>query len=154
AQGLVFGVLTSEGQINVKANRRLVELGGEAVFHRAFDALPDPFEALEALIGLGFRRVLSSGGRSTALQGVETLRRLVEKADGRIEILPGGGVRPENVSEIVARTGVSQVHLAGLEWVEDSSATGMALNGPQHPEDRYSRVDERVVAAVSRAIRA
>jgi len=150
AKGLVFGVLTSGGQIARKSNRRLVEIGGEAVFHRAFDALPDPFEAMEILIDLGFKRILTSGGRGTALEGAETLRRLHEKADGRIEILPGGGVRPENASEIVARTGIQQLHLAGQEWVHDSSTEGlgMVFNGPQHPEDWFGRVDGGIVAAM------
>jgi copper homeostasis protein len=151
AQGLVFGILTPGGEIDRKANGRLItELGGEAVFHRAFDALPDPFEAMEILIDLGFKRILTSGGRGTALEGAETLRRLHEKADGRIEILPGGGVRPENATEIVARTGIQQLHLAGQEWVHDSSTEGlgMVFNGPQHPEDRFGRVDGRIVAAM------
>lgn len=150
AQGLVFGVLTPEGVIDRSANRRLVDLGGHAVFHRAFDALPDPFEAMEILIDLGFRRILTSGGRGTALEGAETLRRLHERAKGRIEILPGGGVRPENAAEILARTGIDQLHLAGQEWVEDTSTQGLGMifNGPQHPEDRYGRVDERIVAAM------
>lgn len=150
ARGLVFGVLDGSG-ISA-ANSRLVRLGCEAVFHRAFDALPDPFEALERLIDLGFRRVLTSGGRGTAVEGAETIRRLNERADGRIEVLPGGGVRPGNVAELVARTGATQVHLAGLEWAEDPTASGMAFNGPAHPEDRYGHVSEATVAAVRRVI--
>lgn len=153
AQGLVFGVLDERG-LDERANARLARIGGDAVFHRAFDALPDPIEAMERLIDLGFRRILTSGGRGTAPEGVDTIRGLVERAAGRIEILPGGGVRPENAAEIVRRTGVTQVHLAGQEWVEDRSTAslGMVFNGAQHPEDRYGRVDERVVAAMRRAI--
>ncbi len=150
AKGLVFGVLTPDGQIDRPANRRLVKLGGGAVFHRAFDALPDPAEAMEVLIDLGFRRILTSGGRGTALEGTETLRRLAERAAGRIEILPGGGVRPENAAEIVARTGIRQLHLAGQEWVADRSTAnlGMVFNGGQHPEDQYGRVDGATVSAM------
>lgn len=146
ARGLVFGVLDQGGV--AKANERLVRLGGEAVFHRAFDALPDPLDALERLIDLGFRRVLTSGGRGTAMDGAETIQRLIERADGRIEILPGGGVRPENVAQLVARTGATQVHLAGQEWVGDPTAAGMTFNGPAHPEDRFGRVSESVVRAI------
>ena len=152
ARGLVFGALSEIGTIDARTNSRLVRLGGEAVFHRAFDLLPDPFDALKMLIDLGFRRVLTSGGLGTALEGAENIRRLVERAAGRIEILPGGGVRPENVREIVDRTGVSQVHLAAQEWVADPSASVGSFNGPQHPEDRFGRVDGKVVAAVRRVV--
>lgn len=150
AHGLVFGVLDEHG-IDVKVNERLVRLGGEAVFHRAFDALPDPLDALERLIDLGFRRVLTSGGRGPAPENADAIRRLVERADGRIEVLPGGGVRPENAADLVARTGVQQVHLGALEWVADPSGNGLSFNAP-HPEDRYARVDEAVVAATRAAI--
>jgi copper homeostasis protein len=154
AAGLVFGVLSARGEIDIERNREIVALGGEAVFHRAFDALPDPFEALEILVELGFQRILTSGGRGTALQGVETLSRLQEQAAGRIEILPGGGVRRENAAEIVSRTGIRQVHLAGQEWVTDSSTQGlgMSFNGTQHPEEQFGRVDEAVVAAMVNAL--
>ena len=151
AQGLVFGALDEEGIAS--ANTRLVRLGGEAVFHRAFDTLPEPLDALERLIDLGFRRVLTSGGRGTAPEGAETIRRLIERADGRIEVLPGGGVRPDNLAALVARTGATQVHLAGQEWVEDPTAAGMTFNGPAHPEGRFGRVSEAVVRALRDEIR-
>jgi len=149
ARGLVFGVLR-DGGIDAKANARLVAKGGEAVFHRAFDALPDPLDALERLVDLGFHRILTSGGKGGALDGADAIRRLIERAEGRIEILPGGGVRPENAAEILLRTGADQLHLAGQEWIEDLSAAGMAFNGAPHPEDRYGRVDARIVAAMRR----
>lgn len=152
AGGLVFGVLDADGGIDAEANARLVRKGGEAVFHRAFDALPDPLEALERLVDLGFRRILTSGGGGTALEGADAIRRLVERADGRIEILPGGGVRPDNVAQVVARTGATQAHLAAMAWAEDRSAGAIAFNGPAHPEDRYGRVDGATVAAVRRAL--
>ena len=151
AGGLVFGVLDGRGV--APQNARLVRLGGEAVFHRAFDALPDPLEALERIVDLGFRRILTSGGPGTAVEGAETIRRLIERADGRIEILPGGGVRPENVAALVARTGTTGIHLAGQEWIEDPTAAGMAFNGPAHPEDRFGRVSGTVVAAMRQALR-
>lgn len=150
AQGLVFGVL-DEGGIDARANARLVRLGGQAVFHRAFDALPDPLDALERLIDLGFRRILTSGGRGTALEGAAMIRRMIHQADGRIEILPGGGVRPDNVAALVATTGARQVHLGALEWIEDPSVRGLAFNAP-HPEDRYARVDEAIVRSVRSVI--
>ncbi|MBX9584793.1 MAG: hypothetical protein K2X87_31200 [Gemmataceae bacterium] len=79
-------------------------------FHRAFDFLPDLPAALEDLIDLGFKRVLTSGGKPTALEGADVIAKLIERARGRIEILPGGGITPENVEELVRRTGCDQVH--------------------------------------------
>jgi copper homeostasis protein len=73
----------------------------DAVFHRAFDFARDWRQALEALIEAGCTRVLSSGGAPSALAGVATLRRMVEVAAGRIEVMPGGGVRADSIAEIV-----------------------------------------------------
>jgi copper homeostasis protein len=109
--GVVSGVLAKPGMIHRGRCRELVKLAnGRAVFHRAFDFLPDPFAALEELIDLGFERVLTSGGAPTALEGAEVIAKLIKQAAGRIEILPGGGVTPENVEELVRRTGCDQVH--------------------------------------------
>jgi copper homeostasis protein len=115
AAGVVFGALTAEGVIDAALCARLVEAAGanlETVFHRAFDALADPFDGLERLIDLGFTRVLTSGGGACAADAAcaDRIARLVEAARGRIEILPGGGVRPGNAAELVRRTGCRAVH--------------------------------------------
>ena len=92
---------------------RAVESAGgdrQAVFHRAFDRVREPAEALDRLIDLGVRRVMTSGHQSTALLGVGLIRELVERAAGRIELLPAGGVRPSNVVVILSRTACRQVH--------------------------------------------
>jgi len=102
----------------------------QRVFHRAFDVAAEPRVALEQLIDLGFTRVLTSGRAAQAMDGLEELRRTVEQADGRIEVLPGGGLRPEDLPELVRRTGVSQVHLSAASPAGDSSATG-------NPEIRF-----------------
>jgi copper homeostasis protein len=117
AQGLVVGMLTAGGAVEEGELRRFVErnAGYETVFHRAFDHCADMEESLETLISCGVTRVLTSGGLSDAVSGVDTLASLVKQAAGRIEILPGGGVRGWNVAEIVRRTGVSQVHARASE---------------------------------------
>ncbi|MFI5280196.1 MAG: copper homeostasis protein CutC [Gemmatimonadales bacterium] len=114
AAGIVFGCLTSEGRLDERACARLIAAADDAdvVFHRAFDRLKDPFDALETLIDLGVNRVLTSGGARTALEGADRIRMLVERAAGRIEILPGGGIREENVEQLVRRTHCTQVHLS------------------------------------------
>ena len=133
ADGLVFGVLRGDATIDVEACRRLVACcGGRiAVFHRAFDKVADRVRGLEQLTELGFRRVLSSGGASCVADaaGVAEIRRMMGQAAGRIEILPGGGVRPGNVAELVRGTGCGQVHSsarpAGRPGVDPDSVAGL-----------------------------
>ncbi len=114
AVGIVVGCLTSSGTIDARACEKFVALAGEAeiVFHRAFDRIKDQVGALETLMDLGFTRVLTSGGAPTALAGARRIRALVERAAGRIEILPAGGIRENNVEAVVMQTGCEQVHLS------------------------------------------
>lgn len=129
ADGLVFGFLQPGGELDVEHCRWFVEeaLAAAAprrpqlVFHRAFDVVAHPEEALEELISLGVTRVLTSGRAAEAIRGVENIRRYVELADGRIEILPGGGIDLFSVEEIVRATGVNQVHLYLPDTLEDHS---------------------------------
>lgn len=119
AGGVAIGVLTGAGGIDRERCAHLVDAAGtlDVCFHRAFDGTSDAFAALEALIELGFARVLSSGQAQTVSAGAARLRGLVEVAAGRIQIMPGGGVRQENIRSIVAATGASAIHFsaAGLE---------------------------------------
>ncbi len=85
------------------------------MFHRAFDFLPEPLVAVEELIELGFERVLTSGGGSTAEAGTVRLAALVQHAGWQIEVLPAGGIRPENVAELIRATRCDQVHAAVRE---------------------------------------
>ena len=114
AAGIVFGCLTKDDRIDERACERLIDAadGAEVVFHRAFDRLKDPLGALAVLIDLGVTRVLTSGGAKTALEGADRIRALIERAEGRIEVLPGGGIREENVEQLVRRTRCTQVHLS------------------------------------------
>jgi copper homeostasis protein len=111
--GFVLGALTPDGEVDVPVLRTLLEACGDApvTFHRAFDVTRDLAAALDVLIGLGVARVLTSGGRATALDGAAPLAGLVGRAEGRITVMAGGSVRGGNVAEIVARTGVPEVHL-------------------------------------------
>jgi copper homeostasis protein len=111
---LAVGGLTNTGQLDVSLLQAIGKLAGptrQLVMHRAFDFLIDPHSALDQLVQLGFTRVLTSGGPlgQTAAQ-LDRLRGLVHYAAGRIEILPGGGVGPENASNILSATGCSQLH--------------------------------------------
>jgi len=120
ANGIVFAALTFGGQIDQARCRELVKLAnGKAVFHRAFDFLPNPTVVLEELISLGFERVLTSGGASTAETGTNCLAALVQHAGWQIEVLPAGNIRPHNVADLVRATRCDQVHAACRVPVED-----------------------------------
>jgi renalase len=120
ANGIVFGALTPNGSIDRLQCRTLVDLAdGKAVFHRAFDFLPEPLVALDELIELGFERVLTSGGATTAEAGTARLAALVQHAGWQIEVLPGGSIRPETVADLVRATRCDQVHAAVREDVSD-----------------------------------
>ena len=112
ADGFVFGALHADRSIDAAATARIVEAadGLPVVFHRAFDRTADLSASLQALIGLGIERVLTSGGAERAILGVDRLASLMRESRGRIGILPGGGIDAENVHEIAARTGVTEVH--------------------------------------------
>lgn len=130
ARGLVFGFLTPEGEVDVERCSSFLKhaasvAGGtstDTVFHRAFDVAARPKVALEQLIDLGFTRVLTSGCRPTVLEGLDVIRDLMEQADGRIEILPGGGIRREHIERVLKETGVSQIHLYAAQSLRDGSA--------------------------------
>ncbi len=110
--GVVIGLLNRDGGIDVQRTARLVEaaypLG--VTFHRAFDRCKDPFEAMEQLIGMGCERILTSGQQPAAPEGVELIAALNKTADERIIIMPGSGVRKENVKMLAERTGCTEFH--------------------------------------------
>jgi copper homeostasis protein len=146
ADGIVFGVLTESGNLDRERCHRLVRQAGDraAVFHRAFDVTPDPFEALEQLIDLGFRRVMTSGQEETAYNGAALIAELVRRARGRVEILPAGGVNRFTAADVVARTGCDQVHASLRGRREDRSVAArpqVSFGGAVRlPEDRFDAV--------------
>lgn len=112
ADGIVTGALDDTGRVEIAATRALIAAAGglPVTFHRAFDAASDLSDALEMLVAAGVSRVLTSGGANTAIEGADTIARLVDQANGRIIIVAGGGIREHNVREIIARTGVTEIH--------------------------------------------
>jgi copper homeostasis protein len=113
AAGVVIGILRPDATIDRDQTAALVELARpmSVTFHKAFDQTREPEQALDALIELGIDRVLTSGGRPTALEGMDTLKRLEAQARGRIGILAGGQISAENLETIMVATGVCEVHL-------------------------------------------
>lgn len=110
--GVVIGALTRDGAIDTQLCQRLVAAadGMQVTFHRAFDHASRPFQALEDIISLGCSLLLTSGQAPTAEAGIPLLRQLVEHADGRIIIMPGAGVTPDNARLILEATGANEIH--------------------------------------------
>ncbi len=110
--GAVTGILTVNGEIDHKRCAELIALASPMplAFHRAFDMSNDLQQALEDLIKLGFVRVLSAGGANSALDGLNVLTKLVQQANGRIEIMPGAGINPQNILTIKQQTGAHVFH--------------------------------------------
>lgn len=156
ADGLVFGILTAEGTVDVPRCRQLLARRGDcpAVFHRAFDVTPDPFQTLEQLIDLGFRRVLTSGQQASALQGADLIAALIDRAADRIEILPGAGITPATVVEVVTRTGCTQVHGSLRETRTDPSvaARPWVAFGTSAGDQSYEGTSAELVADTRRLL--
>jgi len=121
--GVVLGILTEKRQVDVARTCKLVEAarGMEVTFHMAVDETHNLLEAVEGVIQTGASRILTSGGRPSALDGADQIAQMVAQASGRIGILPGAGITRANVEEIVRRTGVREVH-AGLSSVVSRNA--------------------------------
>lgn len=110
--GVVIGVLLPDGRVDEERTRILVELAGPmtVTFHRAFDRSNDPFQALEAIIASGCRRLLTSGQREKAVDGLDLLGALVQRAGSRLEIMPGSGVTEDNMTGILQASGAWSIH--------------------------------------------
>ena len=122
ARGVVLGVLRTDGTIDAETTRALVELARpmEVTFHRAFDMTRDLDEALETLIEIGIDRVLTSGGEANVIDGLERITELVRVAGERIAVMPGGGVREENIRRVIDTTGAREIHFSARSNVSSS----------------------------------
>lgn len=147
ADGVVFGVLNTDGTIAVKATKALIKLAQplNVTFHRAFDLTRDPLEALQTLMDLGFERVLTSGQAANAFEGLELISRLLEKAGENIIVMPGG--RVEAHLEAILKTGVREVHLSGRTRQESPMQfrrTGITMGLDSAEYTRFVSDSERI----------
>lgn len=165
ADGIVFGFLHEDGTVDRERTEDFIKAIKQenpnivTVFHRAIDVVPDVFEALDTLIELGVDRVLTSGQRETAVKGAELIRKMLEHADGRIDILPGGSLNEKNVGDFICETGVTSVHASARAIHKDTSVCGNPeiffgglIDGKGVPEDEYKVTDPERVQAVCRAL--
>lgn len=122
--GIVIGILKADGSVDKERCARLISLARQAglgvTFHRAFDVCSDYYKALEDIIELGCDRILTSGGKTTAMEGAATIIRLVQKAAGRIKIMAGSGIDEHNVANLVHYTGVTEIHSSAGKRTESN----------------------------------
>lgn len=130
--GVVIGILEKDGTLPQKKVAKLIDLAYpmDVTFHRAFDRCAQPFEVMEQLIEIGCQRILTSGQQPTALQGIELITQLVKAVDNRIIIMPGSGVRKENIRELADKTGAVEFHSSlrntqksSMEFIHPAFAT-------------------------------
>jgi copper homeostasis protein len=120
--GISTGVQKQNGEIDTDRLRQIVEWAYPmgVTCHRVFDRTPDPFKALEDIIACGCERILTSGQKSTAPEGMELLAKLVQQADGRIIIMPGAGVRSSNIGDLIKGTGATEFHTSARITAPDT----------------------------------
>ena len=144
ADGFAVGCLCPNGALDEERMARLIEAAGEKelVFHRAFDAMPsDPIETLKSLKRLGFKRVLTSGRKASASEGIPLIKEMIEAQV--IKILPAGGIRPQNVAKLVSETACDQVHFSFHKIEADHSMqySPISFAGKTPKDDQVSLVD-------------
>jgi copper homeostasis protein len=145
--GIVIGLLNQDGSIDIPRTKRLVELAGTMplTFHRAFDVARDPQQALEDIISTGCTRLLSSGQAATALEGAALLKQLQQQAGDRLIVMPGAGVRGNNIGELVQKTGCREFHSSGrAPFPSAMNYRNPAVKMGAPGQDEYSLVETDV----------
>jgi copper homeostasis protein len=152
--GIVTGLLTLDGTVDIARTAQLIEVAYPlgVTFHRAFDRCKDPFEALEQLIEIGCERILTSGQQPSVVDGVDLVAELNRTADEKIIIMPGSGVRKENIKMLAERTGCTEFHssLRGKE----RSQMGFVHPAFKESEESYKNnsIDPDEVKALRNAL--
>jgi copper homeostasis protein len=149
--GVSLGILLPNGEVDRERCRGLVELARpmSVNFHRAFDMTADPFAALEDIVATGCNRILTSGQANSAIQGTSLIHQLVERAGERIVIMAGGGVRENNLAQLIATTGAREFHSSARTTVPSKMQfrnPKVSLSAAQEKEYELMMVDQKQVA--------
>jgi copper homeostasis protein len=136
--GIVFGMLTKQRKVDDYRCRILIHLAHpmKSTFHRAIDETEDIDASMETIISCGFHRILTSGKQATAVEGATTIRQLINQADNRIIILPGGGIRSDNIAAVKETTGAAEFHSAALEK-KQTIANSNIIKGMLHQMESF-----------------
>jgi copper homeostasis protein len=114
--GFVFGILNTDNSFDIERNKELVTLASpvSCTFHRAFDVVSNVYESLELVIDCGFKAVLTSGQGEKVMTGIDVLQTFVEKANGRIVVMPGGGLRSTNIEKLNQKVNATYYHSSAI----------------------------------------
>lgn len=148
--GVVLGVLDEEGDIAVDKVKRLLRTadGLEVTFHRAFDLCRDPMHAMFQLAELGISRILTSGQQATVPEGLHLIKELIDHAPPELTIMPGCGITPDNLLQVIAQTGATEFHATAFERVQSPMRyrnERVYMGIPSLPEYERERTSARVV---------
>ena len=140
-EGIVFGMLLTDGRIDRTNSARVVEKAYPmgVSFHRAFDWSRNPFEALEDIIDIGYERILTSGQQSTAILGASLIKDLIVQAAGRVQVMPGSGIRAGNIMDLKNETGATEFHSSARKLRK----TSMEFIQPLMLEDQSVEIADR-----------
>lgn len=127
--GVVTGVLLKDGNIDIPRTQRLIEVAGDMdfVYHRAFDCTPEPEKALEQLKALGVKRILSSGQKKSAIEGLDLLEKLKDLSGGSPSIMPGGGISAQNIQQI-KKAGFTEIHFSATVFEKTCGHMPFSMN--------------------------
>lgn len=150
ADGFVFGVLDKQGLVDTDSCKSLLRAasGKPCTFHRAFDVSADYFDSLEKIISCGFARVLTSGGKNSVTEGMDLLKELLVKGGNRISIMPGGGTKPEHVSELGKTGFLKEIHASCKTWKPSSNQyfnPAVSFSDDPRSFTHHLRIDQTVV---------
>jgi copper homeostasis protein len=143
--GVVLGILKKDGSVDVARTANLVDLAYpmNVTFHRAFDMCNDPFNSLEDVVVTGASRILTSGQKNQAGEGIDLLNQLVKMANGRIIIMAGGGINNSNVEHIIRSTNVTEIHMSGRKTIQSEMEyrkNNVSMTGNQNMSEFIRKV--------------
>ncbi len=156
--GIVFGILTPDGQVDLERCKIMRDRIGNhtAVFHRAFDVVPDWRASMDQLVDLGIDRILTSGQCPSVRDGSKTVAEMIAYAGDRLEILPGAGITLQNVQDVIGETGTKQIHIALNQVRQDPSTNqnqSIFFGGALYPpENQFEMADREKIHALRQII--
>ncbi|MEO8769110.1 MAG: copper homeostasis protein CutC [Ferruginibacter sp.] len=149
--GIVIGILDEDGNVDKQRCSQLVQLAYPlgVTFHRAFDRTNDPFKAMEDIIEIGCERILTSGQTPSIVDGIELVTQLIEKAAERIIIMPGSGVRADNIANIAIKTKATEFHTSARTMIQSN----MKFNHEKMKEELKSvSADEQEIKSIKKIL--